>query len=51
MKIVTIIVKDTNTGSIAKYNHRVKSDEDNVSIKGKLNGVVFRLSGSVDDGK
>lgn len=42
MKIVTIIVKDTNTGSIAKYNSRTKGGR--VNIQGTLNGlrVYFR---------
>lgn len=38
MKIVTIIVKDTNTGSIAKYNIKLKEGEKRDHL-GLMNGV------------
>lgn len=38
MKIVTIIVKDTNTGSIAKYNIKLKEGEKREHL-GLMNGV------------
>lgn len=43
MKIVTIIVKDTNTGSIAKYNIKLKEGEKREHL-GLMNGVYTCLN-------
>lgn len=43
MKIVTVIVKDTVTGSISKYNQRLKSGERKEHV-GLMNGVYVNIN-------
>lgn len=43
MKIVTVIVKDTVTGSISKYNQRLKSGEQKEHV-GLMNGVYVNIN-------
>lgn len=39
MKTVTFIVKDSETGSVQKFNAKMDSTETRV-VKGSLNGVI-----------
>ena len=43
MKIVTVIVKDTVTGSISKYNQRLKGGEQKEHV-GLMNGVYVNIN-------